>query len=151
MCARRVGMERNTWKGLSTGNAFMKLHLSKGGNWPLSIAHSADIKSGFCDCSTVVSLIIRSLHLFKHPHFLLLSPPLPQGARQDQLTGTIQNDILKEFMVRNTYIYPPEFSMKIIGDIFAYTSKVDYLFWLCTVPFLCQVKSAAADVCPELH
>ncbi len=47
-----------------------------------------------------------------------------QGARQDQLQGTIQNDILKEFMVRNTYIYPPEFSMKLIGDIFAYTSQV---------------------------
>jgi methylmalonyl-CoA mutase len=46
-----------------------------------------------------------------------------QGVRQDQLTGTIQNDILKEFMVRNTYIYPPEPSMKIIGDIFAYTSQ----------------------------
>ena len=43
--------------------------------------------------------------------------------RQDQLTGTIQNDILKEFMVRNTYIYPPDASMKIIGDIFAYTSQ----------------------------
>jgi len=39
------------------------------------------------------------------------------------LTGTIQNDILKEFMVRNTYIYPPEPSMKIIADIFRYTSK----------------------------
>ena len=46
-----------------------------------------------------------------------------QGVRQDQLTGPIQNDILKEFMVRNTYIYPPEPSMKIIGDIFAYTSQ----------------------------
>jgi len=46
-----------------------------------------------------------------------------QGVKQEQLTGTIQNDILKEFMVRNTYIYPPEASMKIIGDIFAYTSK----------------------------
>ncbi|XP_048247847.1 methylmalonyl-CoA mutase, mitochondrial-like [Haliotis rufescens] len=46
-----------------------------------------------------------------------------QGASQDQLTGTIQNDILKEFMVRNTYIFPPEPSMKIIGDIFEYTSK----------------------------
>ena len=46
-----------------------------------------------------------------------------QGVRQDQLSGTIQNDILKEFMVRNTYIYPPEFSMKIIADIFDYTSK----------------------------
>jgi methylmalonyl-CoA mutase len=46
---------------------------------------------------------------------------LEQGARTEDLTGTIQNDILKEFMVRNTYIYPPEFSMKIITDIFKYT------------------------------
>ncbi|MEF9930769.1 MAG: methylmalonyl-CoA mutase [Bacteroidales bacterium] len=48
---------------------------------------------------------------------------LEQGAKLEEMAGTIQNDILKEFMVRNTYIYPPEFSMKIIGDIFAYTSK----------------------------
>ncbi|MFA5713435.1 MAG: methylmalonyl-CoA mutase, partial [Bacteroidales bacterium] len=48
---------------------------------------------------------------------------LEQGAKLEQLAGTIQNDILKEFMVRNTYIYPPEFSMRIIGDIFAYTAK----------------------------
>ena len=40
-----------------------------------------------------------------------------------QLSGTIQNDILKEFMVRNTYIYPPEPSMRIIGDIFAFSSE----------------------------
>lgn len=46
-----------------------------------------------------------------------------QGVKQDQLAGTIQNDILKEFMVRNTYIYPPKPSMKIIADIFEYTSK----------------------------
>lgn len=46
-----------------------------------------------------------------------------QGVKQEKLTGTIQNDILKEFMVRNTYIYPPEASMRIIGDIFAYTSR----------------------------
>jgi len=48
---------------------------------------------------------------------------LEQGATLEQLTGTIQNDILKEFMVRNTYIYPPRESMKIIADIFEYTSK----------------------------
>jgi len=48
---------------------------------------------------------------------------LEQGCTLEQLNGTIQNDILKEFMVRNTYIYPPEFSMRIIGDIFAYTAK----------------------------
>jgi methylmalonyl-CoA mutase len=48
---------------------------------------------------------------------------LEQGATLEQLSGTIQNDILKEFMVRNTYIYPPEFSMRIIADIFEYTSQ----------------------------
>lgn len=46
-----------------------------------------------------------------------------QGVPKEKLTGTIQNDILKEFMVRNTYIFPPEPSMKIIADIFQYTSK----------------------------
>jgi methylmalonyl-CoA mutase len=46
-----------------------------------------------------------------------------QGVSLDKLSGTIQNDILKEFMVRNTYIYPPAPSMKIIGDIFDYTTK----------------------------
>lgn len=48
---------------------------------------------------------------------------LEQGVKPEQLTGTIQNDILKEFMVRNTYIYPPEMSMRIIADIFEYSSK----------------------------
>ena len=46
-----------------------------------------------------------------------------QGVKPEQLTGTIQNDILKEFMVRNTYIYPPQPSMRIISDIFEYTSQ----------------------------
>ncbi|MCT4589957.1 MAG: methylmalonyl-CoA mutase [Carboxylicivirga sp.] len=48
---------------------------------------------------------------------------LEQGVKLEQMAGTIQNDILKEFMVRNTYIYPPEFSMKVIADIFEYTSQ----------------------------
>src|SRR5688572_30205131 len=46
-----------------------------------------------------------------------------QGVKPSQLSGTIQNDILKEFMVRNTYIYPPDASMRIVADIFAYTSR----------------------------
>ena len=46
-----------------------------------------------------------------------------QGCKQEELTGTIQNDILKEFMVRNTYIYPPKPSMRIVADIIEYTSK----------------------------
>lgn len=48
---------------------------------------------------------------------------LEQGAKLEELSGTIQNDILKEFMVRNTYIYPPETSMRIIADIFTFTSR----------------------------
>lgn len=48
---------------------------------------------------------------------------LEQGAELEVMAGTIQNDILKEFMVRNTYIYPPEFSMRIIADIFEFTSQ----------------------------
>ena len=46
-----------------------------------------------------------------------------QGVSAEKLSGTIQNDILKEFMVRNTYIYPPAFSMRLIGDIFSYTAQ----------------------------
>ena len=48
---------------------------------------------------------------------------MEQGVELKSLSGTIQNDILKEFMVRNTYIYPPSHSMRLIGDIFQYTSK----------------------------
>ncbi|MFP4664027.1 MAG: methylmalonyl-CoA mutase [Bacteroidales bacterium] len=48
---------------------------------------------------------------------------LEQGAKPEEMAGTIQNDILKEFMVRNTYIYPPEFSMRIISDIFEFASQ----------------------------
>lgn len=53
---------------------------------------------------------------------LYIAAAQEQGVKQDQLSGTIQNDILKEFMVRNTYIYPPAPSMRIISDIFAHTS-----------------------------
>jgi methylmalonyl-CoA mutase len=52
---------------------------------------------------------------------------LCKGAKQSELSGTIQNDILKEFMVRNTFIYPPGPSMRIIADIFEYTAKVQQL------------------------
>jgi methylmalonyl-CoA mutase len=48
-----------------------------------------------------------------------------QGFKLDQLSGTIQNDILKEFMVRNTFIYPPEPSMRIVGDVISYISQVN--------------------------
>src|SRR5210317_380393 len=52
-----------------------------------------------------------------------IAAAIEKGVALDQLSGTIQNDILKEFMVRNTYIYPPKESMRIISDIFAFTSK----------------------------
>jgi methylmalonyl-CoA mutase len=51
------------------------------------------------------------------------SPPRSRACRRSSSPGTIQNDILKEFMVRNTYIYPPEPSMRIVADIIAYTSR----------------------------
>jgi len=54
---------------------------------------------------------------------LYIQAAAEQGVRPEQLAGTIQNDILKEFMVRNTYIYPPQPSMRIIADIFRYTSQ----------------------------
>jgi methylmalonyl-CoA mutase len=56
---------------------------------------------------------------------MFIAAGLEQGVRLDELSGTIQNDILKEFMVRNTYIYPPEPSMRIVSDIFKYTAKVN--------------------------
>ena len=65
---------------------------------------------------------------------------LEQGATLEQLSGTIQNDILKEFMVRNTYIYPPKFSMKIIADIFEYTSKNCLLYTSATYMYGLQLQ-----------
>ncbi len=72
---------------------------------------------------------------------------LEQGAKLDELSGTIQNDILKEFMVRNTYIYPPKPSMKIISDIFEYTSKNMPLFNSISISgYHMQEAGATADI-----
>ena len=72
---------------------------------------------------------------------------LEQGAKLEELSGTIQNDILKEFMVRNTYIYPPEFSMRIIGDIFEYTSKYMHKFNSISISgYLMQEAGATNDI-----
>src|SRR6185436_17768563 len=72
-----------------------------------------------------------------------------QGVTQDKLSGTIQNDILKEFMVRNTYIYPPEPSMRIIGDIIAYCS--DHLPQFNTISISgYHIQEAGADAALEL-
>jgi methylmalonyl-CoA mutase len=72
-----------------------------------------------------------------------------QGVSQEQLAGTIQNDILKEFMVRNTYIYPPAPSMKIIGDIIAYAS--DHMPKFNTISISgYHIQEAGADAALEL-
>ncbi|MBE9488319.1 MAG: methylmalonyl-CoA mutase [Bacteroidetes bacterium] len=72
---------------------------------------------------------------------------LEQGCTLDQLAGTIQNDILKEFMVRNTYIYPPKFSMKIIADIFEYTSQKMHKFNSISISgYHMQEAGATADI-----
>lgn len=72
-----------------------------------------------------------------------------QGVSQDKLSGTIQNDILKEFMVRNTYIYGPEPSMKIIGDIIAYTSENMPRFNSISISGY-HIQEAGADAALEL-
>ncbi|MDY0006085.1 MAG: methylmalonyl-CoA mutase [Spongiibacteraceae bacterium] len=72
-----------------------------------------------------------------------------QGVAQDQLSGTIQNDILKEFMVRNTYIYPPEPSMRIIGDIIAYCSEHLPKFNTISISGY-HIQEAGADAALEL-
>ncbi|GAB3381296.1 methylmalonyl-CoA mutase [Spongiibacter taiwanensis] len=72
-----------------------------------------------------------------------------QGVSQDQLSGTIQNDILKEFMVRNTYIYPPLPSMKIIGDIIAYASDNMPKFNTISISGY-HIQEAGADAALEL-
>ena len=70
-----------------------------------------------------------------------------QGVKPEQLSGTIQNDILKEFMVRNTYIYPPAPSMKIIADIFEYTSKKMQKFNSISISgYHMQEAGATADI-----
>ena len=72
-----------------------------------------------------------------------------QGVSQDKLSGTIQNDILKEFMVRNTYIYPPAPSMKIIGDIIGYTSQNMPKFNSISISGY-HIQEAGADAALEL-
>ena len=72
-----------------------------------------------------------------------------QGVSQDKLSGTIQNDILKEFMVRNTYIYPPAPSMKIIGDIIGYTSTNMPKFNSISISGY-HIQEAGADAALEL-
>ncbi|MGK0499833.1 MAG: methylmalonyl-CoA mutase, partial [Oceanicoccus sp.] len=72
-----------------------------------------------------------------------------QGVSQDQLAGTIQNDVLKEFMVRNTYIYPPAPSMKIIGDIIAYASEHMPKFNTISISGY-HIQEAGADAALEL-
>src|SRR5699024_2707247 len=70
-----------------------------------------------------------------------------QGVKPEQLSGTIQNDILKEYMVRNTYIYPPEISMKVIADIFEYTStKMPRFNSISISGYHMQEAGATADI-----
>ena len=70
-----------------------------------------------------------------------------QGVKREQLSGTIQNDILKEFMVRNTYIYPPEGSMRIVGDIFRYCAeKMPKFNFISVSGYHMQEAGATADI-----
>ena len=86
----------------------------------VGIAGQIALKSGANGSATVVAQFFNPLTVIGLALYVVAAEE--QGVPPEKLTGTIQNDILKEFMVRNTYIYPPAPSMRIISDIFAYTS-----------------------------
>src|SRR5574340_512976 len=114
------------YAGFSTAeesNAFYRKALAAGGKGGVAIDSVEDMKILFNEIpldKISVSMTMNGAVLPILAGYIVAAEE--QGVSQDKLSGTIQNDILKEFMVRNTYIYPPTPSMKIIADIFQYTS-----------------------------
>ena len=111
------------YAGFSTAeesNAFYRRNLASGQKG-LSVAFDLPTHSGIPLNKMSVSMTMNGAVLPILAFYIVAG--LEQGAQLEEMAGTIQNDILKEFMVRNTYIYPPAFSMKIIADIFEYTSQ----------------------------
>ena len=100
------------------------LSIGEVGRCGVSVSNVADMRRLFNDISLdqiTTSMTINSPAAMLMAMYLVVAEE--QGADWAKLSGTIQNDILKEFMVRNTYIYPPQPSMRIIGDIFEFTSQ----------------------------
>src|SRR5210317_997995 len=116
-----VAFDLPTHRGYDSDHALARADVGKAG---LAIDSVEDMKRLFKDIpldQMSVSMTMNGAVLPIMAFYIVAAEE--QGVKTHQLSGTIQNDILKEFMVRNTYIYPPTPSMRIVSDIFKYTSK----------------------------
>ena len=116
-----VAFDLPTHRGYNPDNARVVGDVGKAGVSICSVENMKTLFAGIPLNKMSVSMTMNGAVLPVMAFYITAA--LEQGAKLEELAGTIQNDILKEFMVRNTYIYPPKFSMKIIADIFEYTSK----------------------------
>jgi methylmalonyl-CoA mutase len=116
-----VAFDLPTHRGYNPDNARVVGDVGKAGVSTCSVENMKTLFAGIPLNKMSVSMTMNGAVLPVMAFYITAA--LEQGAKLEELAGTIQNDILKEFMVRNTYIYPPKFSMKIISDIFEYTSK----------------------------
>ena len=116
-----VAFDLPTHRGYNADNMRVVGDVGKAG---VSICSLEDMKVLFAGIPLNKMSVSMTMNGAVLPIFAFyINAGLEQGAKLEEMAGTIQNDILKEFMVRNTYIYPPKFSMKIIADIFEYTSQ----------------------------
>ncbi|MCQ2269412.1 MAG: methylmalonyl-CoA mutase [Bacteroidaceae bacterium] len=116
-----VAFDLPTHRGYDPDNARVKGDVGKAGVSICSLENMKVLFAGIPLNKMSVSMTMNGGVLPVMAFYI--NAGLEQGAKLEEMAGTIQNDILKEFMVRNTYIYPPSFSMKIIADIFEYTSQ----------------------------
>ena len=116
-----VAFDLPTHRGYDPDNARVKGDVGKAGVSICSLENMKVLFDGIPLNKMSVSMTMNGAVLPVMAFYI--NAGLEQGAKLEEMAGTIQNDILKEFMVRNTYIYPPSFSMKIISDIFEYTSQ----------------------------
>lgn len=116
-----VAFDLPTHRGYDPDNARVVGDVGKAGVSICSIENMKVLFNGIPLNKMSVSMTMNGAVLPVMAFYIVAG--LEQGAKLEEMAGTIQNDILKEFMVRNTYIYPPKTSMRIIGDIFAYTAK----------------------------
>ena len=131
--------------GFDPGNARVVGDVGKAGVSICSIENMKVLFNGIPLNKMSVSMTMNGAVLPVMAFYIVAG--LEQGAKLEEMAGTIQNDILKEFMVRNTYIYPPAFSMRIISDIFGYTSKLMPKFNSISISgYHMQEAGATADI-----
>ena len=140
-----VAFDLPTHRGYDPDNARVVGDVGKAGVSICSIENMKVLFNGIPLNKMSVSMTMNGAVLPVMAFYIVAG--LEQGAKLEEMAGTIQNDILKEFMVRNTYIYPPAFSMRIISDIFGYTSKLMPKFNSISISgYHMQEAGATADI-----